>query len=98
MKIFDMNGIDYVAANDRKDAITFYSNLTGYTAGEVEEDIEGEVSLDEKMHYPIENFTNGIEGYDTKVIDQPTFVLVPYSLVLEIESKGEPFLISTKEM
>jgi len=49
MKVFKVNDCDWVAAKDEFEAMQFYANQPGFELAEIEEEFEGEVSLDETM-------------------------------------------------
>lgn len=52
-----MKNIDWICAETGEQAKQFYKNEVGYEEDEINEDFEGEVSLQQKMFVPFEDLS-----------------------------------------
>ncbi|MBM7598289.1 hypothetical protein JOC34_000646 [Virgibacillus halotolerans] len=100
MKVFKMNDIDYVAAKTSEEAKKFYGELCDYTYEEIQEDFEGEASLQEKMNVLLSELSEDdtVRVGDIHMKHSMLWVRKSFEWFLENDShNNEPFVICSME-
>jgi hypothetical protein len=100
MKVFKMNDFDWVCAETEEQAKDFYQQETGINLKDIEEDFQGEVSLNDTMLVAIEDLPEE-EQLDTQCMRQiggRLYVYKPFSWVIKNENITEPRIIASTEV
>ena len=99
MKVFKMNDCDWVAAKSEKQAKEFYEKETGIARNEIDEDFEGEISLERTMLLPLDDLP--VEELkipqNMKQIGGQTWVYKTFAWVIEHEKITSPCIICSTE-
>jgi hypothetical protein len=99
MKVFKMNDYDWVYAESADQAKELYKKETGFDMDEIEEDFEGEVSLDDTMLIDIDDLP-------TEELNQPqtmqhwagsNWAVKPFSWVIEHQNITKSCIICSTE-
>lgn len=99
MKVFKINGCEWVAAESEEQAKTYYGKQTGITREEIDEDYEGEASLEVKMWVAVDDLPIEEQkmAQEMRNFHGELFVLRPFSWVIKHENITEPCIICSTE-
>lgn len=100
MKVFKMNDIDWVCAENEQQAKDFYKKEVGFNDDEIEEEFLGEFSLNNLMLVSVDDLPEEeklITQLDMKNIGGELFVYKSFSWVIENEKISKPCIICSTE-
>nr|WP_204698944.1 hypothetical protein [Geomicrobium sediminis] len=94
-----MNDYDWVAAENEKQAKEHYEFETGFSDIEIEEDFEGEVSLDETMLISVDDLPNEVQkkALVMERIHGVLWVRKSFSWMIEQDKITKPCIIASTE-
>lgn len=99
MKVFKMNDFDHVCAESEEQAKKFYSDETGFTMEEIEEEFSGEVGLYKTMLVDLEDLPEE-ELKSRQILKQwagRTWAVKPFAWVIENDKITDPCIICSTE-
>lgn len=99
MKVFKMNECDWVAAESEDKAKEFYHFQTGLSKEEIEEDFEGESSIQETMLIEFDQLPDDEKIMSNEIVKRGSelFISKTFEWVINNDKIREPCIIASTE-
>jgi len=99
MKVFKMNDIDHVCAKTEEQAKQYYKELTGEDELGINEEFEGEVSLQNTMLIDTDDLPVEEQKMvqEMRIIGGHCYAYKTFEWVIEQDKPTEPYIICTTE-